>query len=175
MVAWELRDPPGNIETLSHEGGRGPRSIAHKLLRPEAQVTRLRALVFHRCCGLAAQSCPARLLPLGLGFSRQKCSLERWKESRSRDILVCLSLSQPCDPVPVSPTGWSLPEMGAWPMHSKGHETCRENKGNWCKNKKSKKSFPASGSFPVSQTFASGGQSFGVSAPARSNKRPNKT
>ena len=53
---------------------------------------------------------------------------------------LALSLFQPCDPVPVSPTGWSLPEMGAWPTQSKGQGTDAERiRETGAKKKKKKK------------------------------------
>ena len=70
---------------------------------------------------------------------RQKRSLEIWRESRERHTLVSLSLLQPCDPVPLSPTGWSRPETGAWPMHSKGQETDAERIRETGAKKKKKK------------------------------------
>ena len=53
---------------------------------------------------------------------------------------LALSLFQPCDPVPVSPTGWSLPETGAWPTQSKGQGTDAERIRETGAKKKKKKS-----------------------------------
>lgn len=70
---------------------------------------------------------------------RQTCSLEIRRESRTRNTLVSLSLPQPCDPEPLSPTGWSRPETGARPMHSKGQETDAERMRELMQKKKKKK------------------------------------
>lgn len=75
---------------------------------------------------------------------RQKCSLERWKESRSRDTLVCLSLYlnlvilYQCLPLAGPYRKWEPGQCIPKGMR------CRQNKGNRCKKKKKRqKIFPS--------------------------------
>ena len=82
-------------------------------------------------------------------------------------VKVTQSCPTLCDPMDCSTPGFpvhhQLPELAQTHVHRVGHPTISSSVIPFSS---CLQSFPASGSFPVSQFFTSGGQSIGVSASA---------
>ena len=78
----------------------------------------------------------------------------------------CLTLCDHMDcSMPVFPVNHQLPELAQTHVHQVG-DAIQPSHPLLSPSPPSTQSFPASGSFPMSQFFASGGQSVGVSASA---------
>ena len=78
----------------------------------------------------------------------------------------CLTLCDHMDcSTPVFPVNLQLPELAQTHVHQVG-DAIQPSHPLLSPSPPSTQSFPASGSFPMSQFFASGGQSVGVSASA---------
>ena len=104
------------------------------------------------------------------GYSKIRCPCVGWQHTESAvqfSSVHSLSRVQFCHPVDCSTPGL--------PVHHQLQESTQTHVGWWCHPIISSsvvpfssqlQSFPASGSFQMSQLFASGGQSIGVSASA---------
>ena len=103
------------------------------------------------------------VLTTGHQGSPNKCSF-LWSFSQS---VRSLSRVQLCDPMDCSAPGFpvhhQIPELAQTHVHSVG-DAIQPSRPLLSPSPPAFQSFPASGSFPMSQLFASGGQSIGASA-----------